>query len=123
MFDDKFGDYRTTTSKEDFEGFYHIWVWRSSWSCDQDHLYITSLLHFHIKRAFDWPSGLEEKMDYDIGHIHVNSPGARADHHLESVCYYVNLFICCKVFSNDFVTAFWCLFLYCFQLLCVSDDI
>ena len=22
-----------------FEGFYHIWAWRPSWSCDLDHLY------------------------------------------------------------------------------------
>ena len=21
-----------------FKGFYHIWAWRPSWSCDQDHL-------------------------------------------------------------------------------------
>ena len=24
---------------EIFKGFYHIWVWRPSWSCDLDHLY------------------------------------------------------------------------------------
>ena len=22
--------------EEDFEGFYHIWAWRPSWSCDPD---------------------------------------------------------------------------------------
>ena len=22
-----------------FKGFYHIWSWRPSWSCDLDHLY------------------------------------------------------------------------------------
>ena len=22
-----------------FKGFYHIWLWRPSWSCDLDHLY------------------------------------------------------------------------------------
>ena len=25
-----------------FEGFYHIWAWRPSWSCDLDYLYILS---------------------------------------------------------------------------------
>ena len=25
--------------KKIFEGFYHIWAWRPSWSCDLDHLY------------------------------------------------------------------------------------
>ena len=26
------------SGEEDFEGFYHIWAWRPSWSCDQDHV-------------------------------------------------------------------------------------
>ena len=26
------------TVKKNFEGFYHIWAWRPSWSCDQDHI-------------------------------------------------------------------------------------
>ena len=32
----KFQDPRPFGSGE--EGFYHIWAWRPSWSCDQDHL-------------------------------------------------------------------------------------
>ena len=24
------------SGEEDFEGFYHIWAWRPSWSCDPD---------------------------------------------------------------------------------------
>ena len=37
----KFQDHRTQSSsgEEDFEGFYHIWAWRPSWSCDLDHLH------------------------------------------------------------------------------------
>ena len=35
----KFQDHRTSGSGEDFLGFYHIWVWRTSWSCDLDHFY------------------------------------------------------------------------------------
>ena len=27
-----------SSSGDDFQGFYHIWAWRPSWSCDQDHL-------------------------------------------------------------------------------------
>ena len=26
------------SGEEDFKGFYHIWAWRPSWSCDQNHL-------------------------------------------------------------------------------------
>ena len=25
--------------EKNFKGFYHIWAWRPSWLCDQDHLY------------------------------------------------------------------------------------
>ena len=36
----KFQDHRISGSgEEDFKGFYHIWAWRPSWSCDLDHLY------------------------------------------------------------------------------------
>ena len=36
----KFQDHRTSGSgKKIFKGFYHIWAWRPSWSCDLDHLY------------------------------------------------------------------------------------
>ena len=36
----KFQDHRTAGSgEEDFKGFYHIWAWWPSWSCDLDHLY------------------------------------------------------------------------------------
>ena len=35
----KFQDHRTSGSGEDFKGFYHIWEWQPSWSCDLDHLY------------------------------------------------------------------------------------
>ena len=58
----KFQDHRTSGSRE--EGFYHIWAWRPSWSCDMDHLYKLwfplpkDALH---KIGFDWPSGFGEE--------------------------------------------------------------
>ena len=34
----KFQDHRSSGSREeDFKGFYHIWAWWPSWSCDLDH--------------------------------------------------------------------------------------
>ena len=49
----KFHDHRTIRSVgEDFEGVYHIWAWRPSWSCDLDHLY---------KLSFPLPKGLHMK--------------------------------------------------------------
>ena len=39
MFHAKFQDHRTAGSgEEDFKGFYHIWAWQPSWSCDLDNL-------------------------------------------------------------------------------------
>ena len=36
----KFQDRKSSGSKEvDFKGFYHIWAWRPSRSCDLYHLY------------------------------------------------------------------------------------
>ena len=36
----KFQDHRTSGAREEyFKGFYHIWAWRPSWSCDLDDLY------------------------------------------------------------------------------------
>ena len=47
-----------------FEGFYQIWAWQPSWSCDLDYLYTHWLpidasqkKKNHIKFGFDWPSG------------------------------------------------------------------
>ena len=49
----------STGSSEDFEGFYHIWAWRPSWSCDLDTTNKTSSppRRLHIKFGFDRPSG------------------------------------------------------------------
>ena len=39
----KFQDHRTSSSGEDFKGFYHIWAARPSLSCDLYLLYRRSL--------------------------------------------------------------------------------
>ena len=41
-----------------FKGFYHIWAWRPSWSCDFDNLCKLSFpLPKEVPHGFDWPSG------------------------------------------------------------------
>ena len=61
MLNAKFQNHRTFSSgEEDFKGFYHIWAWWPSLSCDLDHLYNLSFSFprtLHIKFGFDWPSG------------------------------------------------------------------
>ena len=47
-----------------FKGFYHIWAWWLSWSCELNHLYkIWSPfpMMLHIKFAIDWPSDFREE--------------------------------------------------------------
>ena len=48
------------SGEEDFlKGFYHIWAWRPSWSCDQHHVNKFSFLvpeSFHTKFGSEWLS-------------------------------------------------------------------
>ena len=49
--------------KKIFEGFYHIWVWRPSWSCDPNGVNKLSCplpRRLHVKFGFDWPSSFGE---------------------------------------------------------------
>ena len=61
----KFQDNRTSGSGEEiFKGFYHIWAWQPSWSCDLDHLYKLSSpfpRRLHIKLALIGQAVSEEK--------------------------------------------------------------
>ena len=54
------GNRPTGSGEEDFlKGFYHIWAWRPSWSCDQDHVKEIHFLvpeSFHTKFSSEWPS-------------------------------------------------------------------
>ena len=47
------GDWPAGSGEEDFlKGFYHMWAWRPSWSCDQNHVISFSFLvpeSFHTK--------------------------------------------------------------------------
>ena len=38
MLHTKFGENQPAGSGEDLKGFYHIWMWQPSWSCDQHHV-------------------------------------------------------------------------------------
>ena len=66
MLHTRFQDYWTSGSGDEdfFIGFYHIWVWRPSWSCDLYHLY-NFRSHFprrlHMKLGIDWPIDFREE--------------------------------------------------------------
>ena len=67
MLHTKFRENRPAGSGEEnrkfLKGFYHIWAWRPSWSCDPD---ATNKILFPLpeeapqKFGFDRPSGFEE---------------------------------------------------------------
>ena len=46
------GNQSAGSGEEDFEGFYHIWAWLTSWSCDQHHIndFISMYLKAYIKK-------------------------------------------------------------------------
>ena len=74
--------------KEIFKGFYHIWAWPPSWSCDLYHLYKLSFplpkKAPHEIRALIGQEVSEKKMFENNGYIHVYSPGAGANNPLGS---------------------------------------
>ena len=58
MLHTKFRENRPAGSgEEDFKGFYHIWAWRPSWSCDQHYVIRFSFFfvpeNFHTKFGSD----------------------------------------------------------------------
>ena len=91
----KFQGNRTSGSgEEDFKGYYHIWVWPSSWSCDLYHLY---KLSFPLPKEDSRDLALigqlvSEKMFENHGYIHIYSPGTEADNLLRST-FFINSII------------------------------
>ena len=66
MLHTKFRENQPAGSGEEdfFKGFYHIWAWRPSWSCDPDAVnkYRSPYpRRLHIKFGFDWQSGFGEE--------------------------------------------------------------
>ena len=61
----RFQDHRTSGSI-DYKGFYHIWTWLPSWSCDHFWtIFINFLSPFpsrlHVIFDIDWPNGFREE--------------------------------------------------------------
>ena len=58
----KFQDHRTFGSGEEiFKGFYHIWVWQPSWSCDLENLYT---MHNKFSNCFVWVSPSKPELKF-----------------------------------------------------------
>ena len=65
---------------EIFEGFYHIWAWRPSWSCDQHHVIRFSFhctLKLSIKNLVQIGTVASEKIRFELLYVHELGPRSR----------------------------------------------
>ena len=65
MLQTKFRENQPTGSGEDFEGFYHIWACRPSWSCDQNQqIFISLYLKAFIQNLVQNGTVVSEKIRF-----------------------------------------------------------
>ena len=51
-----------------FKGFYHIWAWRLSWSCEKHH--VTLYLKAFIQNLVQIGTVVYEKIGFEILYVH-----------------------------------------------------
>ena len=80
-----------------FEGFYHIWAWKPSWSCDQDH--VNMYLKAFIQNLVQNGPVASEKIWFEF--LYVHGPRSRNDLDLQ--------------YSHTFMKSISCLYLPTFR--------
>ena len=76
----KIQDHRPLGSgEEDFKGFYHIWAWQPSWSCDLDYLYTSWKCFLETLRT--------EFKTLSSGLINMQALFAKKEHNLDVLLY------------------------------------
>ena len=88
------------SGEEYFKGFYHIWAWRPSWSCDQHHVI---RFHFLVPESFHTKFGSDRKIQFEFLYVHDLGPRSRNDIDLQ--------------YSNIFIYSIRCLLLLTFRSL------
>ena len=80
-----------------FEGFYHIYAWRPSWSCDQHcviiFFYFLVPESFH-KKLFQNATVVYEKIQFEFLNVHDLGPWSRNDLDLQYSHTFINLIRC-----------------------------
>ena len=71
--------------KKILKGFYHIWAWRPSWSCDQHH--VISFSDFLVpeslrKNLVQIGKVVSEKIRFEFLYVHDLGPRSRNDFNL-----------------------------------------
>ena len=85
--------------KKNFEGFYHIWAWRPSWSCDQDHFNKFSFPF--IQNLVQNGPAVSEKIRFEFLYVHDLGPRSSNDLDLQ--------------YSHTFMKSISCLYLPTFR--------
>ena len=86
------------------KGFYHIWAWWPSWSCDQHHhnnIFIFLYLKAFIQNLVQNGSVVSEKIRFEFLYVHDLGPRSRNDIDLQ--------------YSHTFIKSFSCLYLPTFR--------
>ena len=63
-----------------FKGFYHIWAWWPSWSCDQDHVnrfFISVYLKAFMQSLIHIGTVVSEKIQFEFLYVHNLGPRSR----------------------------------------------
>ena len=83
------------------KGFYHIWAWRPSWSCQQ--IFISLYLKAFIQNLVQFNTRVSEKIRFEFLYVHDLGPRSRNDLDLQS--------------SHTFIYSIRCLLLLTFRSL------
>ena len=75
-----------------FEGFYYIWAWWPSWSCDQ-HLFFLYMKAF-IQNLVQVGTVVSEKLQFEFLHVHDLGPRSRNDLDLQYSHIFIYLIRC-----------------------------
>ena len=65
--------------KKIFKGFYHIWAWWPSWSCDQDQIFISLYLKAFIQNLVWNGPVVSEKIRFEFLYVHDLGPRSSND--------------------------------------------
>ena len=89
--------------KRFLKGFYHIWAWRPSWSCDQHHdqIFISLYLKAFIKNLVQIGKVVSEEIRFEFLHVHDLGPRSSNDLDLQ--------------YSRTFMKSISCLYLPTFR--------
>ena len=80
-----------------FKGFYHIWAWRPSWSCDQHHsirFFIALYLKAFIQNLVQIGTAVSEKIGFEFLYVHDLGPRSRNDLGLQYSYTFIHSFRC-----------------------------